>query len=53
MMKRGAALLLCLVMLLQFAGCKDGDAADVTTGAPPASGNVAEYASVWSAPSTV
>ena len=50
--KRAAALFMCLLMLVQFAGCAK-DETGVTTGAPAGSGNVADYVTVWSAPSTV
>lgn len=50
--KRAAALLLCMLMLFQFAGC-DESGSGVTTDKPAGSGNVADYVTVWSAPSTV
>jgi len=52
-MKRIAALVLCLVMLAQFAGCDENGKLGETTGKPVGSGNVADYGTVWSAPSTV
>ena len=50
--KSAAALLMCLLMLVQFAGCAE-NGTGVTTGTPAGSGNVADYVTVWSAPSTV
>ncbi len=49
--KCGAVLVLCLVMLL--AGCGENGGTGVTSGQPAGSGNVADYGTVWSAPSTV
>lgn len=51
-LKRIAALAMCLLMLLQFAGC-DAGSNDVTIGQPAGSGDVADYTAVWSAPSSV
>ena len=48
-----AALALCLVMLLQLAACGESGDTGVTSGKPAGSGNVADYGTVWSAPSTV
>ena len=42
---------LCLMMALQFAGC--GDGSDLAVDQPADSGNVADYAEIWSAPSAV
>ena len=47
--KRTAVLAMCLVMLLQLAACGE----DVSSGKPAGSGNIADYGTVWSAPSTV
>ncbi len=47
--KRAAVLVMCLVMLLQLVGCGE----NVSTDKPAGSGNVADYGTVWSAPSTV
>lgn len=51
--KRAAVLVMCLVILLQLAGCGENGSTGVTTGKPAGSGNVADYGTVWSAPSTV
>ena len=45
--KRAAALLLCLAMILPIVACDS----DVTVA--PGKGNIADYGTVWSAPSTV
>lgn len=51
-LKRTAALLICLLMLTQLAACgEDGNGG--ITGKPAGKGNVADYVTVWSAPSTV
>lgn len=47
--KRAAVLVMCLVMLLQLAACGETGSSDK----PAGSGNVADYGTVWSAPSTV
>ena len=47
--KRTAVLAMCLVMLLQLVACGE----DVSSGKPAGSGNIADYGTVWSAPSTV
>ncbi len=53
LLKRTAALTLGLMMLLQLAGCGENGGNGVTSGQPAGSGNVADYGTVWSAPSTV
>lgn len=53
LMKRIAVLTLCLLMLAQLAGCDENSKLGETTGKPAGSGNVADYGTVWSAPSTV
>ena len=45
--KRAAVLLLCLAMILPMVACDS----DVTVA--PGKGNIADYGTVWSAPSTV
>ena len=47
--KRAAVLVMCLVMLLQLVACGETGSSDK----PAGSGNVADYGTVWSAPSTV
>lgn len=47
--KRAAVLVMCLVMLLQLVACGEISGTDK----PAGSGNVADYGTVWSAPSTV
>ncbi len=47
--KRAAVLAMCLVMLLQLAACGENG----SSGKPAGSGNIADYGTVWSAPSTV
>lgn len=51
--KRAAVLVMCLVMLLSMAACGENGSTGVTSGQPAGSGNVADYGTVWSAPSTV
>lgn len=47
--KRAAVLVMCLVMLLQLVACGETGSSDK----PAGSGNVNDYGTVWSAPSTV
>lgn len=53
LLKSAAALALCLVLLLQLAGCAQGSGSDLTVDQPVGSGEIADYGQVWSAPSTV
>ncbi len=53
LLKRTAALTLGLMMLLQLAACGENGGNGLISGQPAGSGNVADYGTVWSAPSTV